>query len=1714
MLAIIIICGSGTSALAATAASLIKEREITSVNENDKKQSVSEEELKEEFPLIANYLKSQTIEKRNNGIVTMIVKFDKADREKALAELKKIPNLKVKYEYNLVFDGAAIEVPEVELKKIFEIDEVDQAIESQPVEPAMTDARKVIKLVDSIKNEKINKKYKFDGRGMVIASIDSGADLEHKDLQMSDDFFNKYAKIKTVDQTGHFTNKVPHGFNYCDANFELEDNFFAPHGQHIAGILAGSASEEDAEKGLGIRGVAPGAQLLVYRIFADGQDKDGYTPTSGDDAVYHAMEDAIKHGADVISLSIGDPGVGRRGDLYDTAIRNAQEYGVAVSVSMGNYGASSSSSTFDNYTNNAFGNVDTSMTVSGAANPYAIGVAASRNTGALYPTVELNGKDYPVAPIGERFEFPETFEKFEAKEYEVYYLGRADAEIFKKFENKLDGKVVAVARDMDNNNLPYQKLDKARLYGAIGFILVNDIMNKNRDTFMEEVPTGFERISQKALKASEGMDPILTIGISGNAGKELFNLSNDNVERLKPIDEPFKIKIKTKEYKTRAAFLDETAISGFSAWGPNNQLELKPDITAPGQEIISLGNNHNGKNYYVQMSGTSMSQPVIAGVTALLYSKIQEDMQSVLIQPKNHKILRDRAVPKIPEEIGKYTRSELAKFLMMSTARPMRDKKVPVGDTFLESSPRHQGAGQVNVENAFSTNVFLSHEGRPSVSLKEIKETTKFTVDLNNFSNTDQVFNIKTGNVITDNIVSVQKQKSGGGYDDVHEIHPKVVDGASITPSVQTIKVPANSKASVSFTLKAVSDGKDKFVEGFIYFESQNNEQPSLSIPYMGFLGDWGKERIVDLPEWDSNSKSKLTTVLEASQSHDGAEGQMKKLGIDGMIPNNKTVNPDMIATNGYEVIPRIIALRDANDYKISVVNENKEVVQVLQKGNFYKKYIHAHYLERDWYKPIVSNPDYSLGWRGTVLNKNWKPGRTDFVKELPDGQYYFKLEFRSSENHDYQVDYLPIKLDRQKPEIKKENIQIDKANKTLTVTIDDNFGISYIKGSLDGKAITFERVDDQSKYKKFVAKEFNLSENSTNKLNIQATDFAKNSTGIEVSLEGSSASILDERQISNEALDKAAENIESMGREKLTNKDHSVVKSKIMAHAELDDEGREVMYPSVFAAWTAFSPDSISRNKNIEPGNLSDIENEPYRIKIQYYGMEGDVMSVTSYNPAKKGYEPLREPNLREYPKEYKFEGNGYGELYAVLYEGFNSVNLKIVDKDGKVITNRGYTFSLDAKGPELELYNVKLPEDMGGDKRAEIFFPSENYTLEGKVFDDSSEIYAKVDDVSVFSWDLFGENHREKRFKHQGHSKDGEMLTIEVGDKFGTSEKHQFVTKIDSEAPIAQIKDKNSLTPESKIEYTAEDKGGSGVWQQKLLVNGKEYKNDEIKNYEVEGEPGKYFIYLEVKDLAGNTSTDSHTINLEDTLPTLKLKKNNVHSNEVEKLESAFEIPNGIEASYIEYADKYESAKLDDEWHDRDTIKPYRLADRMVLRSSGEHELNVLVKDKFGRSQVQTFKVNITDGNETSAGDKPQPKPIDPKPQPGSLTKEELASSVTLKKTKFISEEFRGISQELNYPVGAKLELLTEKFETIIPGHKIFKVRITKDGVSVEKTFEIDIVEKPSTEKPRVDTDNSNNNFGGSFYFKPSISAARHHANAKVVDLTKNVNEKEKIK
>ncbi|MBZ4291515.1 Fn3-like domain-containing protein, partial [Streptococcus pneumoniae] len=77
-----------------------------------------------------------------------------------------------------------------------------------------------------------------------------------------------------------------------------------------------------------------------------------------------------------------------------------------------------------------------------------------------------------------------------------------------------------------------------------------------------------------------------------------------------------------------------------------------------------------------------------------------------------------------------------------------------------------------------------------------------------------------------------------------------------------------------SFDLNAVinvgeAKNKNKFVESFIHFESVEemealnsngkkiNFQPSLSMPLMGFAGNWNHEPILDKWAWEEGSRSK-----------------------------------------------------------------------------------------------------------------------------------------------------------------------------------------------------------------------------------------------------------------------------------------------------------------------------------------------------------------------------------------------------------------------------------------------------------------------------------------------------------------------------------------------------------------------------------------------------------------------------------------------------------------------------------------------------------------------------------------------------------------------------------------------------------------------------------------------------------------------------------------
>lgn len=138
------------------------------------------------------------------------------------------------------------------------------------------------------------------GEGVTVAVLDTGVDADHPALK----------------------GKVTTGPDYIGEGSDSEeaDN----EGRH------GTAMASDVLK------VAPKAKILSLRV-TDGSGEPGYS--KGGNPIAQGIDYAIEHGADVISMSIGDQMLGNSYDEDETdALGRAALAGVPVLASAGNNG--------------------------------------------------------------------------------------------------------------------------------------------------------------------------------------------------------------------------------------------------------------------------------------------------------------------------------------------------------------------------------------------------------------------------------------------------------------------------------------------------------------------------------------------------------------------------------------------------------------------------------------------------------------------------------------------------------------------------------------------------------------------------------------------------------------------------------------------------------------------------------------------------------------------------------------------------------------------------------------------------------------------------------------------------------------------------------------------------------------------------------------------------------------------------------------------------------------------------------------------------------------------------------------------------------------------------------------------------------------------------------------------------------------------------------
>ena len=164
-----------------------------------------------------------------------------------------------------------------------------------------------------------------DGSGAIVAVVDSGVDLTHPDLAAN---VLSYPDADFVEPAGTCQRPPGSGPRTCKQDGAQDKN---GHGTHVAGIVAAVT-----RNGIGVAGVAPGAQILPVRVLNENAEGDGT-------AIANGIRYAADKGADVINISIGLPsGYDVAGNLFgwwndiNSAIAYASQQGAVIVVAAGN----------------------------------------------------------------------------------------------------------------------------------------------------------------------------------------------------------------------------------------------------------------------------------------------------------------------------------------------------------------------------------------------------------------------------------------------------------------------------------------------------------------------------------------------------------------------------------------------------------------------------------------------------------------------------------------------------------------------------------------------------------------------------------------------------------------------------------------------------------------------------------------------------------------------------------------------------------------------------------------------------------------------------------------------------------------------------------------------------------------------------------------------------------------------------------------------------------------------------------------------------------------------------------------------------------------------------------------------------------------------------------------------------------------------------------
>ncbi|WP_144212688.1 S8 family serine peptidase [Shewanella donghaensis] len=481
-------------------------------------------------------------------------------------------NSKVERQFKTLFNGVTVAGQGLTVEQLMAIPGVKAVYPETMYEISMDASHQVINseamwnTVNGMKNA---------GKGIRVAVIDGG--IRPENPMFTDEGFEAPTGMlptddycSTTDES--FCNNKLIVARWSQPTFEVcPDEYMSPlgfggHGTHVAGTAVGNlVNTQFNDIDVELSGVAPAAYLMSYKALYSKADCTG--GSGSNIMLMEALEHAVNDGADVINNSWGG---GAGGDPasspYKTMFEAAEAAGVVVVSAAGNDGNGASTI--------------------GCPACIESGIAVANSTTGRYFANSFNagGEDLLAIPGSDTvIEMDVT-----APIVAAININEANYEGCEAFPvDSFKDSIALISRGACAFSV---KAENAMNAGADALVVYNN--NPGAPITMSMPGVTFPSIMISNDDGKEVIEAMGETATEGTVGSEIKRIM--------------------------VASLADT-INSSSSRGPNgNQNMLKPDLAAPGTNILSAFSPDDGGEDFNMISGTSMASPHVAGAAAMM----------------------------------------------------------------------------------------------------------------------------------------------------------------------------------------------------------------------------------------------------------------------------------------------------------------------------------------------------------------------------------------------------------------------------------------------------------------------------------------------------------------------------------------------------------------------------------------------------------------------------------------------------------------------------------------------------------------------------------------------------------------------------------------------------------------------------------------------------------------------------------------------------------------------------------------------------------------------------------------------------------------------------------------------------------------------------------------------------------------------------------------